>query len=556
MAQQTIGTAPSAPAQHADVPDVPTAHETGLAALLELVGPQLLHVAHAPSGAEGHITEPVIHDVGERVPEQPGGILLAVGGSPTNGATLDAIRQAGARGYQAVVLKSRGQDLSCVVEVANAARICLLITADDVPWRYLDALITSAVGASTLAGAPTYTAVPTGDLFELANAIACCVGGATIIEDPRGRVLAHSSLAHQETDTARQLSILHRQPPYRPGGASEYERVRQSRGVVRLCSKEPGRCDRLAIAVRAGGAVLGLVWVLDGCPPLDTGAEQALEEAAKVSAMHFVRARGVRRAGQWNRGVALTALLEDRVSEQVAAEQLGCPPDTSTTVLAIGPAGADARLRGLDHDRVVDIIARYCEALHPRAVCATSGDTVYALLPAPEGGGLPVTRLTRFAEDVAHAVQRTMSLPVHVGVAGPALRLGDVGTCRRIADRVLEALADGAEGTGVATIEQVYSRVVLLELQEKGAGALDLPSDPLQEVLEYDQRHATTYAESLLAYFDAFGEAAKAAAALSIHENTMRYRIKRTQELFGLDLNDAETRLVTWLRLRLRRLGV
>ncbi|MGW0737364.1 PucR family transcriptional regulator [Streptomyces sp. NPDC002851] len=553
MAQQTMGNSPSTTALHADVP---AAHDTSLAALLELVGPQLLHVACAPPGAEGQVTEPVIHDVGERVPEQPGGVLLAVGGSPTSLATLDAIRQAGARGYRALVLKARGQDISPAVETANAARICLLITADDVPWRYLDALITSAVGASALAGAPAYTAVPTGDLFELANAIACCVGGATIVEDPRGRVLAHSSLAHQETDEARRLSILHRQPPYRSGGASEYERVRQSRGVVRLHSTEPGRCDRLAVAVRAGGAVLGLVWVLDGVPPLETGAEQALEEAAKVSAMHLVRARGVRRAGQWNRAVALTALLEDRISEQVAAEQLDCPPETSTTVLAIGPAGAHAQLRGLDHERVVDLITRYCEALHPRAVCATSGDTVYALVPAPEGGGLPVTRLTRFANDVAHAVHRTMSLPVHVGVAGPALRLGGVGACRRIADRVLEALADDAEQTGVATIEQVHSRVVLLELRERGAGALDLPSDPLQEVLEYDQRHATTYAESLLAYFDAFGEAAKAAAVLSIHENTLRYRIKRIHELFGLDLNDAETRLVTWLRLRLRRLGV
>jgi hypothetical protein len=35
-----------------------------------------------------------------------------------------------------------------------------------------------------------------GDLSGPANAIACSVGGATTIEDPRGRNLAYSGLPH------------------------------------------------------------------------------------------------------------------------------------------------------------------------------------------------------------------------------------------------------------------------------------------------------------------------------------------------------------------------
>jgi DNA-binding PucR family transcriptional regulator len=34
-----------------------------------------------------------------------------------------------------------------------------------------------------------------------------------------------------------------------------------------------------------------------------------------------------------------------------------------------------------------------------------------------------------------------------------------------------------------------------------------------------------------------------------VHENTLRYRIRRLPDMFGLDLDDPETRLVTWLRL-------
>ncbi|MCW1100191.1 helix-turn-helix domain-containing protein [Streptomyces sp. RS2] len=503
---------------------------------------------------DGDVSGTVIHGVGERVPEQPDGLLLAVGGSPARADTLDAIRQAGAARYCGVVIKAQGEDYSAAVYEANAAGVCLLITPDDVPWRYLDALVTSVLGASAWAATPAYEAVPTGDLFELANAIACSVGGATTIEDPRGRVLAHSSLPHQETDEARQLSILHRQPPYRPGGAAAYEKVRQSRGVVRLGSNEASHWDRLAIAVRAGGAVLGLLWVLDSNPPLDDEAEADLEEAARVAALHLVRARGVQRSHQWGRRAALTALLEGRVSEKAAGEQLGMGPEIPTTVLAIGQS-ADAYIKGLDSERVVDLVGLYCEALHPQAMCAASGETVYAIVPTHEGGGPAPARLARFAEDVAHAVQRTTAMPVHVGIAGPAPRLGEVPACRRTADLVLEALALHADRTEVATVEGVHSRVVLLELLERGAAAIVLPADPVQEILTYDQRHTTTYGESLLVYLDAFGEASKAAAALSIHENTLRYRIRRIQELFGLDLSDAETRLVTWLRLHLQQIS-
>jgi DNA-binding PucR family transcriptional regulator len=103
----------------------------------------------------------------------------------------------------------------------------------------------------------------------------------------------------------------------------------------------------------------------------------------------------------------------------------------------------------------------------------------------------------------------------------------------------------------VAGIEEVRARVVLRELATTGALHLDLPGDPLRQIRDSDRERNTTYAASLLAYLDAFGDTSSAAKALNIHENTLRYRIRRLQELFPLDLDDPDTRLVTWLALRL-----
>jgi DNA-binding PucR family transcriptional regulator len=50
---------------------------------------------------------------------------------------------------------------------------------------------------------------------------------------------------------------------------------------------------------------------------------------------------------------------------------------------------------------------------------------------------------------------------------------------------------------------------------------------------------------------DAFGDVRAAAARLYIHPNTLRYRIRRAQELTGLDLSPPQQRLLAALQLRL-----
>jgi DNA-binding PucR family transcriptional regulator len=56
---------------------------------------------------------------------------------------------------------------------------------------------------------------------------------------------------------------------------------------------------------------------------------------------------------------------------------------------------------------------------------------------------------------------------------------------------------------------------------------------------------------TLQAYFDAFGDMGAAAAQVNVHPNTFRYRLRRITEVFGLDLDDPDERLVAELQLRL-----
>jgi hypothetical protein len=523
-----------------------------LGQLVETLGPLALHVESAPRGLDVVVGEPVIQDLGERVLDQADGMLLVVGGAPDDPVVLDAIKQAGAARYAAVVLKARGRDLAAAAQAAQDAETALLIAPDDMPWRHLDALITAASDATGPARA-SYAEVGAGDLFSLANAIAYSVGGAITIEDPQGHVLAYSNLPHQDIDTIRQQGILGRITPDRPTNDAHYQRVCRADGPVRFKSGDPEHTARVAVAVRAGPQVLGLIWAIDGTPPLGEGASEALEEAAKITALHLLRARAHRNPDRWSRGEALASLLDGATTGRVASAQLGIGIDTPTCVLAIAHA-ADDETPGLGSARIVDLVSLYCEAWHPQALCTTAGDLVYALIPTRIDPGAE-RRVTKFAHDVAATVLRTAGLVLHVGIGAPSARLDEVVTGRRSADRVLRALAADVEQVRVATVEEVRSRVLLLELAERGAASIDVSPDPVRDIIEHDRQHGTDYAHSLLAFLDAFGEAARASAELSVHENTLRYRIRRIQELFELDLDDPDTRLVTWLQLRMQQIS-
>ncbi|MFD0330800.1 helix-turn-helix domain-containing protein [Streptacidiphilus monticola] len=70
-------------------------------------------------------------------------------------------------------------------------------------------------------------------------------------------------------------------------------------------------------------------------------------------------------------------------------------------------------------------------------------------------------------------------------------------------------------------------------------------------MLAHDRAKGTQYGPTLTAWLDAVGNVAEAAQRLTIHPNTLKYRLRRAKELFGLDLDHPDDRLSCWLQLRL-----
>ncbi|MFD1547264.1 PucR family transcriptional regulator [Nonomuraea guangzhouensis] len=448
------------------------------------------------------------------------------------------------------MVKSFGEPVTELVEAAQRSGIVLLAADEAVAWHHLDAMISSAL-ASPVRFAQAGGAPAIGDLFALANAIAGMVGGATVIEDPHRRILAYSTLPGQAIDEGRRQGILGLHVPDGPEYDEQYRTLAQA---VRTCRFPAvhGGLPRLGVAVRAGGEQLGSIWVVDTEDRLDSAAEQTLCDVVDIVSLHLLAARTAVDAVRRRRADLLRRLLTDPSSVTTVAPQLGLDPNLPVAVAAFAVASskADDVLVAHAATRLADLVSLHCEAHYGRHGCALIDGTVYALLPS----GPSPNAHRELVADIARRAHGALQVPVQAGLGSLVQGLHSIASSRADADLVLRALTDqlgDPEPCQVATIDEVWAGATLFALARILAAHEALPRRLGPAVRAHDLEHDTTYAPTILAYLDANSDIAAASNRLSVHPNTVRYRLVRAQEIFGFDLSDPDQRLVLWLRLRL-----
>lgn len=305
---------------------------------------------------------------------------------------------------------------------------------------------------------------------------------------------------------------------------------------------------RSAVAIRAGGRTIGSIWVIREDAPLGEEATRALAEAARIAAPHMLQARAARDVERRVRGEMLVAILEGRGAAEANAARLGLAPSASFTVLAFSPSAGEA-MDQFERERLVDLVGVYCEALHgPSGVVAIS-DNVYALLESEKDSDRASAE--RVAREIQGQTEGRSGGAILAAVSSTVERLHDVAVARREAEHVLEVLRSDVDGRMLATIDVVRSEVILLELAELSRENPSLTRGKVNTILDHDETRGTQYVPTLRAYLDSMGDVARASTRISVHPNTFRYRIRRLCELFDVDVENADERIVLELQLRL-----
>lgn len=534
------------------VTSAPAPHAPTLAALLDNLGGGVVRVLAAPGGLEASVSDVFIHDPFDPPVLHPGDVVLGVGVDPARRDSAELVDRACQAGAAAVVLKLRpGTDPSPATLAAASGdngTVALLGVDRDLSWGQLHSLIRTARVTSGDAPPSGLGSVPVGDLFSLANAVSAMVGGAVTIEDPHSTVLAYSSL-DEPIDEARRQTILGRRIPdewmkrLREGGI--FRRLWSEDDVLTVDFEVEGFRPRLVVAVKAGDEVLGSLWVAEGRVPFSSEAPAALQEAARIAALHLIRHRSGEDLDRRRRGELLRDALEGRTPAELLGPELGLPNNAVVTVIAFQVGARGEAEETAQAERVAGLIALYCEAYRRQAAAVAVGSRVYVLVPGESDPG----SLSKLALDICERTATALSVELRAGIGTSAPGLARVAPSRREADLALLA---GGDAGSVSHIDEVRPRAVLHELVELAATRRSLLEGRLDTIVDHDRAHGTDYLATLRAHLDAAGDARLVGDLLGVHPNTYRYRLRRLAEISGLDLDDPVERLVTHLQLHLR----
>ncbi|WDF41652.1 PucR family transcriptional regulator [Streptomyces sp. T12] len=521
-----------------------------------------------------------VSELADPVPYMEGGELLLITALKLDAENPEAMRRyvrrlvgAGVVGLGFAVGVNYEEIPTALVEAAKEEGLPLL----EVPRRTPFLAISKAVSAAI--AADQYRAVTAGFAAQreltkqaltdgpegLLAALASQVDGWAALYDASGAVVA--TAPEWAGRRAARLTADVERLRERPAPASSVVGGPEHEDRVELHTLGTGRRPRAALAVGTAAA-------------LGTAERYAVYSAIALLTLTTERSRSLHAAEQRVGAAVLRMLLagEPDHARAVAGDLYGELLDAPFRVIVAEAAPVSAA-------RVVDSGARVALTKASAAVLAaasdTNGDPLGALteivesaaarageavLVVPEGEG-EAARLVVLAADGGAAVAACAKY----AAALEAARAGDVPEQPGGAgeDELVVGLSAPAGPIAAAAAykqaEQALSVArrrgrVCVEHEQLAAGSvLPLLADDavkafadglLRALHEHDATGRGDLVASLRAWLSRHGQWDAAAADLGVHRHTLRYRMRRVEEILGRSLDDADVRMELWLALK------
>jgi PucR family transcriptional regulator, purine catabolism regulatory protein len=370
-------------------------------------------------------------------------------------------------------------------------------------------------------------------LDEVVRAAASAIGGEVGVLDAHGQALAWHAQMPVLREAERQVIVRHVQET--PTGARHIPPVPFEPHLARL----HGRI--LALPVIARNHAAAHAWLVGATEEQSLGDYERLilRQTVTVVALELMHQRIERETERRLAGDILAEALTGRLQPEELMARLspfGVGEQAAVLAFSMADPGAAAQLleRVLAHEEV-------------RGLVATRAGLLCAVINSSGIDPMEVARKARVdlvseIGDVRAAVSR--SAPTH------SLRLSfHEARCALEAVRI-----QNGNAPEIASHKDLGAFQLLLSLQDDDALA-----SYCRGVLGAVEEGEGEYGDELLRSLDVFiehnGHWEKAAGALFCHRHTLRYRIKRIEQLTGRDFSNARDRIEFWLALRGRELS-
>jgi hypothetical protein len=522
--------------------------QASLVHVMEELGGTLLEVVAGEVTADRTIEAVAIHDPRDE-PEAPRNAIVLGVGLEQSDDVVQVLTRLGLSGAAGLVVRAPFAADDELRAAAHRAGVVLFSLSPGTTWAHLAGLFRALMtpGGPDDARPVTFGGILAGDLFAMANAIAALLEAPVTIEDRNSQLLAFSHAQESAAPRGRQL------PPHYTRLLEEtgvFQEISRSDDPVEVApSSETADSRRTVMAVRAGDEVLGTIWVASPAP-LSEEHVRVLRDSAKLVAMHMVWQRTDADVERRLRADQLRSVLDGGPTAAEAARRLGLREEPAVVLALSLHAPATDQLPhaalAAERKRVADAFSVHLLFAHPRSTVGLIGEVAY--------GVLPVTATTTDAEESAVRLANEFLTRVRssqqpfIGIGSVVQETAQLPRSRSSADRALRVLRAGVAERQVARLEDVHAESLLLEL---AGSSRDVPSGPLARLMAYDDSHQASLVDTLRAWLDAMGDVTLASAAMFVHQNTFRYRLRRVAEVGRLDLDDPNARFAVQLQLRL-----
>ncbi|MFF7794427.1 PucR family transcriptional regulator ligand-binding domain-containing protein [Streptomyces sp. NPDC007991] len=519
-----------------------------------------------------------VSELADPVPYMEGGELLLITALKLDAEDPEVMRRyvrrlvaAGVVGLGFAVGVNYEEIPKALVDAAEEEGLPLLEVPRRTPFLAISKAVSAAIAADQYRAVTAGFAAQreltrqaqTGGPEGLLGALASQVDGWAALYDASGAVVA-TAPEWAGRRAARLTGDVQRLRD-RPAPASSVVGGPENEDRVELHTIGTGRRPRAALAVGTAAA-------------LGTAERYAVHSAIALLTLTTERSRSLQAA-------------EQRVGAAVLRMLLAGEPDHARTVAGDLYGGLlDAPFRMLVAERVPVSASAALARAEARSGAPAADRHSAAVLAAADTGGDPLAAIADVMESAAARAgeallvvpegERLVVLAADGGAAAAAcgeyaaaLESARAGVREKVPGGEQDELVVGlsapagpiAASAAYKQAEQALSVArrrgrVLVEHEQMAAGSvLPLLADDavrafadgmLRPLYEHDATGRGDLVASLRAWLSRHGQWDAAAADLGVHRHTLRYRMRRVEEILGRSLDDADARMELWLALK------
>lgn len=288
-----------------------------------------------------------------------------------------------------------------------------------------------------------------------------------------------------------------------------------------------------------------------------------LHNVVTVTALELVKKKAVaetekRLAGDFFDELIASDLYEEEIARRLAF--FGLEPKSPHLIVLVdidggddaetAPEQPDATAQDIK-ERLHWAVDEFMAKRESLFISASRSDSVVVLV---QPGALDAKALIALAGELQGVIAEMLpEISVSVGIGRPHRQLIDLRQSYYEASYAIKIRKLKGEPGVIASFDDLGSYGLLLGLQD--TLSLEVFYDSvLGKLQEYDEHNSSDLVRSLACFLEANGHWGDAAEKLYVHRHTLRYRMKRVEEITGRDLNRSQDRMEFWLALKAKEL--